>query len=262
MTDNALPVLDHPVAPRKVSFPGGQSSLGGYLFTPPGDGPHACMIDNHGSQLPPGSADLSHPQTAAVMMGWGYAYFFPHRAGYGDSPGVPLGEEVTAPRGTPEHDATMARRLRRENDDVIAALDYLQTLPDIAGGRIGVMGSSLGGIHTLLALARDARFRCGLDFSGGASQWAKHPIIRDMLIEAARELGAPVYLIQPENDFNVAPTRELGSLLDQLGKPFEATIFPAWGTDGAEAHRFCAAGQQVWAPKVAAFLARHLSGDC
>jgi hypothetical protein len=79
-----------------------------------------------------------------------------------------------------------------------------------------------------------------------------------MLLEAARKLTAPVFLIQPENDFNTAPTKEIGALLTELGKAHEAAIFPKWGTDGAAAHRFCAAGQQIWGPRVAAFIGRHL----
>lgn len=251
-------VEGHPVTPGPVTFPSGGHTLTGYLYLPAGDGPFPCVIDNHGSQLPPGTADLSHPQTAAFFGTLGCAYLFPHRAGYGDSPGTPLAEDVPAPRGTAEHDVQMAARLRRENDDVIAALDFAVARPELDRRRLVVMGSSLGGIHTLLALARDERWRCGLDFSGGASQWKAHPTIRNMLLEAARTLTAPVFLIQPENDFNTAPTREIDALLTELGKPHEAAIFPKWGTDGAEAHRFCAAGQQIWGPHVARFLERHL----
>ncbi|MBT3536016.1 MAG: hypothetical protein HN478_19190, partial [Rhodospirillaceae bacterium] len=95
-------------------------------------------------------------------------------------------------------------------------------------------------------------------FSGGASQWSGHPIIRNMLLDAAKNLTGPVFLIQPENDFNTAPTEEIGALLTELDKPHDAAIFPKWGTDGAEAHRFCAAGQQIWGPQVARFLERYL----
>jgi len=251
--------IDGPaITPAEVSFPSGGNDVAGFLFVPESDGPVPCLVDNHGSQLPPGTADLSHPQTAAFFMSLGYAYLFPHRAGYGNSAGAKLAEEVTAPRGTPEHDTQMSERLKRENDDVIAALDYLTTRPDIAAGRIAVMGSSLGGIHTLLALARDRRWRCGLDFSGGASQWKAHPKIKQMLLDAAAALTAPVILIQPENDFNTAPTEEISALLTELGKPHEAAIFPKWGTPGAEAHRFCATGQQIWGPMVAPFLEKYL----
>jgi len=251
--------IDGPaITPTEVTITSGAGALAGYLFLPEGDGPHPCVVDNHGSQLPPGTADLSHPQTAAFFLALGCAYLFPHRAGYGNSPGTPLARDVPAPRGTPEHDTQMAGRLARENDDVIAALDYLAARPDIDASRIVVMGSSLGGIHTLLALARDKRWRCGLDFSGGASQWKAHPTIKRMLLDAAAGLTAPVFLIQPENDFDTAPTVEIDALLTELGKPHQAAIFPKWGTDGAEAHRFCAAGQQIWGPLVAEFLKKYL----
>ncbi|MDA0652365.1 MAG: prolyl oligopeptidase family serine peptidase [Proteobacteria bacterium] len=251
--------IDGPaISPTEVSFPNGGTDLAGFLFVPESDNPVPCLVDNHGSQLPPGTADLSHPQTAAFFMSQGYAYLFPHRAGYGNSSGVKLAQEVTAPRGTPDHDEQMVKRLTQENRDVIASLDYLTTRPDIDAERIVVMGSSLGGIHTLLALAQDKRWRCGLDFSGGASQWKAHPKIKQMLLDAAAALTAPVMLIQPENDFNTAPTEEISALLTELGKPHEAAIFPKWGTPGAEAHRFCAAGQQIWGPMVAAFLEKYL----
>lgn len=251
--------IDGPaITPTEISFPGGGNDLAGFLFIPEGEGPVPCLVDNHGSQLPPGTSDLSHPQTAAFFLSLGYAYLFPHRAGYGNSSGTPLAQEVTAPRGTSDHDTQMVVRMKRENADVIASLDYLTTRPDIDADRIVVMGSSLGGIHTLLALAQDKRWRCGLDFSGGASQWKDHPKIRKMLLDAATSLTAPVCLIQPENDFNTAPTEEISALLTELGKPHEAAIFPEWGTPGAEAHRFCATGQQIWGPMVATFLEKYL----
>jgi dipeptidyl aminopeptidase/acylaminoacyl peptidase len=248
----------HAVTPEEIAFPGGGRTLAGYLYLPPGTGPFPCLIDNHGSQLPPGTADLSHPQTAAFFHTLGCAYLFPHRAGYGKSPGPRLEDDVPAPRGTADHDWQMSERLKRENDDVIAALEFALSRPEIDRRRVAVMGSSLGGIHTLLALARDRRWRCGLDFSGGASQWKAHPIIKAMLLDAARTLTQPVCLIQPENDFNIAPTVEISALLSRLGRPHDAAIFPKWGADGAEAHRFCAAGQQIWGARVAAFLDRYL----
>ena len=249
---------DYSMAPREVEFTGGAGILKGSLFLPPGDGPFPCVIDNHGSATPPGTTDLSHPQTAALFLSWGCVYLFPHRAGYGNSPGVVVGDEVPAPRGTAEHDEQMSERLVRENKDVIAALDYAIERDEIDAERVIVMGSSLGGIHTLLGLAADPRWRCGLDFSGGASQWAKHPKIKQILLDAALALTQPVCLIQPENDFNTAPTTEISALLEERGHAHKAKIFPPWGNAGPEAHRFCAAGQQIWGPFVHAFLKRYL----
>ena len=229
------------IVPKEVKFKANDGKLTGYLFMPPGKGPFPCVIDNHGSATPPGTTDLSHPQTAALFLSWGIAYMFPHRAGYGNSPGVPLSEEVTSERGTKAHDEQMSKRLEKENQDVIAA-----------------MGSSLGGIHTLLTLAADQRWRCGIDFSGGASQWAKHPKIKKMLLDATQKILTPLCLIQPANDFDIAPTREISSILRDRRHPHEAQIFSPWGVDGPEAHRFCAAGQQIWGPFVKQFLEKFL----
>ncbi|MGA0344962.1 MAG: alpha/beta hydrolase family protein [Alphaproteobacteria bacterium] len=143
---------------------------------------------------------------------------------------------------------------------MIAALDWLQDKDSIDNTRIAVMGSSLGGIHALLALSRDKRWKCGLDFSGGASQWNGHTKIRNILLQAAADLTKPVFLIQPENDFNTAPTMELAKILSLHGTPYRATIFPAWGVTGGEAHRFCATGQQIWGPEAKDFLGEFLWG--
>lgn len=253
-----LNLEDHSLKPTKVMFSGGQDKLAGYFFLPPGKGPFPCVIDNHGSAVPPGTTDLSHPQTAALFLSWGCAYLFPHRAGYGDSVGVPVTEAVPAPRGTEDHDQQMSERLVKENCDVIAALDFASAQSEIDSSRLVVMGSSLGGIHTLLALAADTRWRCGIDFSGGASQWAKHPKIKKLLLDAASILTQPIFLIQPKNDFNIGPTNELSELLERRSHTHTAKLFQPWGTDGAEAHRFCAAGQQIWGPDVKRFLSEHL----
>lgn len=245
-------------SPQTINFSSQGKNLTGYFYVPAGTGPFPCIVDNHGSQLPKGSADLSHPQTAAFFQALGYAYLFPHRAGYGESEGIPLYEEVSAQRGTSSHDDQLSERLERENQDVIAALDWLQDKDSIDSTRIAVMGSSLGGIHALLALSRDKRWKCGLDFSGGASQWRDHTKIRNILQQAAADLTKPVFLIQPENDFNTAPTKELAKILSLHDIPHRATIFPAWGVAGGEAHRFCANGQQIWGPEAKDFLEEFL----
>ena len=57
---------------------------------------------------------------------------------------------------------------------------------------------------------------------------------------------------------NIAPTREIANLLTSLAQPYEARIFPAWGVNANEAHRFASAGSQIWGPYVQAFLAKYL----
>ena len=107
----------------------------------------------------------------------------------------------------------------------ISLLDFLQDQPEIDGGRIGVMGSSLGGILSLLAVALDPRWRCAVDFSGGASQWAKHRGCREMMLEAARNLHAPALSsghAEPNDSIRVN---------DEMSSPERVTIqeFPLSG---------------------------------
>jgi fermentation-respiration switch protein FrsA (DUF1100 family) len=48
----------------------------------------------------------------------------------------------------------------REPDDALAAVDWLQGRPDMAGMPVGLLGFSMGGVAGLLAAARDERIRC------------------------------------------------------------------------------------------------------
>ena len=95
--------------------------LAGFLFLPPGEGPFPAMVINHGSSIQQGSDEPCRPGIAALLNSWGIACLMPNRRGYGNSPGVPWREEVSAPFGTPEYDKALATRLDGESDDVVAA---------------------------------------------------------------------------------------------------------------------------------------------
>jgi dipeptidyl aminopeptidase/acylaminoacyl peptidase len=263
--DGGTPVAAHaavrPIVPRVVTFKGGGAAgldLTGYLYLPPGTGPFPCVVTNHGSTIHQGTTDVCRPAMAAVLLSWGYASFLPHRAGYGNSPGVPWRQEVTGDFGTPEYDAQLARRLDRESDDVVAALDHLTGLAGIDARRVAVLGSSFGGTVSLLAAAKTDRFACAVDFAGAAMNWERTPTLRATMLDAARRLRVPIALIQAENDYSVAPTRELGAELERLGRPHESMVFPAFGLTPDEGHTFAGNGSMVWGPMVRAFLDRWL----
>ena len=247
-----------PIVPRELTFPSGPYRLAGYLYTPPGPGPFPCLITNHGSTIHQGTTDVCRPGMAAVLLGWGYASFLPHRRGYGNSPGPAWRAEVSAEFGTPEYDQALAQRLDWESDDVVAALDFLATRPEIETGRVGVLGSSFGGAVTLLAAAKADRVRCAIDFAGAAMNWERTPTLRATMLAAARRLRVPISLIQAENDYSTAPTRELAAELERLGKPHQARIFPPFGLTRDEGHLFAGNGAMIWGREVRAFLARWL----
>ncbi len=248
----------HPIVPREVTFETGRGRLAGFLFLPPGEGPFPGMVANHGSGVHQGTTDRCRPSVAAWLLSLGIACFLPHRWGYGDSPGIPWRQEVTAEPGTGAYDLQLAGRLSREADDVAAALGFLQGVPEIVGDRVGVMGSSFGGTVSLLAASRCAGFRCAVNFAGAAMNWDRAPVLRQTMIDAALALTQPIFLIQAANDYSTAPTLELAASLGKAGKPHQAKVFPGFGASHDEGHFFERLGPQVWGPDIRGFLERYL----
>jgi uncharacterized protein len=53
-----------------------------------------------------------------------------------------------------------------ESVDLVSAVDYLMTRPDVDHNRIGALGISLGGATSIMAAARDPRIKALVDDSG------------------------------------------------------------------------------------------------
>jgi dienelactone hydrolase len=257
---DAEPDAARPVVPAEVHVQRDEGMLAAYLYLPAGAGPFPGLVLNHGSTIHPGTSDFCRPGTAAVLTAWGYAVLLPHRRGYGNSAGLTWRQEVTAELGTAEYDRALAVRLGHEADDVVAAVDWLGARPEVVAGRMGVIGSSFGGIVSLLAAARCPRLRCAVDFAGAAMNWERTPTLRATMLEAARRLAVPIALVQSENDYSTAPTRELAAELLRLGKPHAARVFPSFGLTADEGHLFFQNGAPIWGPWVRAFLERWLEG--
>jgi len=251
-------LTDLAIVPEEVRFRSTEHELVGYLYRPPGPGPFPCMITNHGSGINQGTQDACRPGTAALLMSWGIASFLPHRRGYGNSPGRAWRTEVSAEFGTAEYDTQLVRRLDDEADDVVAALHMLLTQPDIVSEHIGVMGSSFGGVTTLLAAAKSDRFRCAVEFAGAAMNWERTPTLRARMLEAAKALSHPIFFIQAANDYSIGPTLALAQSLEGTGKTVESKIYPQWGLTREEGHLFESRGQMIWGADVRWFLERWL----
>ncbi|MGE0005183.1 MAG: alpha/beta hydrolase family protein [Parvibaculaceae bacterium] len=247
-----------PVAPREIGFSNAGYELKGYLFLPPGEGPFPAMICNHGSGIDKGTFDVCRPGAAALLASWGIASFLPHRRGYGNSTGPGWREEASAEFGTPEYDAQVSARLDRESDDVVAALSVIAEMPEIRQDHIGVMGSSFGGINTLLSAAKAPRFRCAVEFAGAAMNWERTPALRRLMTEAALRLTRPIFFIQAGNDYSTRPTSELAAALAPTGKTVWSRIYPAFGLTPMEGHLFESTGSRLWADDVRVFLERFL----
>jgi carboxymethylenebutenolidase len=254
----ALELRGHSLAPRELAFRSGANLLKGYLFLPPGPGPFPCMISNHGSSIAQGTLDVCRPGSAALLMSWGIASFLPHRHGYGNSAGPAWRSEVTATTGTPDYDAQLAARLERESGDVLAALDCVRGREEIRPDRIGVMGSSFGGVNALIAAAKTDGFRCVVEFAGAAMNWEIAPTLRGKMLDAARKAAPPIFFIQAANDYSTAPTLALAAARQAAGKPVQSAIYPAFGANAEEGHFLEKYGFALWGDDVCRFLERYL----
>lgn len=247
------------VAPyTPVFYPSGDLQIQAYLYKPSGDGPFPVVIYNHGARH--GRERNLVPQQ---HIGWlltraGYAVLVSERRGYGRSDGATWAEEVGGRK------ARVVPRLQEETGDVLAALDYLRTLPFVDMKRVGIMGWSFGGIVTLFSISRSSAFSVAIPQAGGALTWDGNPDVRSALIAAAEKATTPTLLMIAQNDRTTAPVTALAEIFKRRGVPHRAVIYPPFAPrrsdpDTPPGHRiFSEEGMNIWQNDALEFLGRYL----
>jgi fermentation-respiration switch protein FrsA (DUF1100 family) len=114
--------------PRQPDESGRLDGIAWSMFLPDGDGPWPAVIVLHGA----GSRKENHADYARAAVAHGLAALTFDNRGHGETEG-PLGDGVV--------------------DDLRALAAWLAARPEIDGGRIGVRGSSLGGLLAIHAAA-------------------------------------------------------------------------------------------------------------
>jgi len=238
--------------PEEVVFRSGGRQLHGFLWKPEGTGPFPAILWNHGSERLPGS----QPTLAAFYTAHSYVFFVPHRRGQGrsPSPGDYIQDLVAqAPPG--ERARRMVELQEAEVNDVVAALNYLKSQPYVDSGRIAISGCSYGGIETLLTGERDVGVKALVPFAPGAMSWEQNVPLQDRLIRAIDLAKAPIFLIQAQNDYSLAPSHALTKEANKKHKDFQSKIYPNFGSSHQDGHwGFCSTATDVWGDDVLAFL--------
>src|SRR6266700_5060627 len=252
-----LPAAGRAVAqsnPQEVVFPSVGRQLHGFLWKPEGSGPFRAIVWNHGSEKLPGS----QPALANFYTAHSYVFFVPHRRGQGRSPGDYIQDQI-AQAPPSERARRMVELQQAEVEDVIASLNYLKSRPFVDPARIAISGCSYGGIQTLLAGERDLGVKALVPFAPGAMSWEHNPPLQERLKEAVAHAKAPIFLLQAENDFNLAPSHELSKEAKKNNVDFQSKIYPAVGSSHEDGHgKFCAITTDVWSKDVLAFLEAHM----
>jgi carboxymethylenebutenolidase len=209
------------------------------------------VVFNHGSEPMPGA----RRDEAVFYVPHGFVLFVPHRRGQGRSSDA--GEYI----GRLSDPARIVEELVAQTDDVMAAVEYVDSLPYVDPTRVAVTGCSYGGIVTLLAAERGTGVEAAVDFAGGAMSWARSPELQARMKQAARAARAPVLFIQAENDFDTTPSRVLGDEMRSAGKAARVRIFPPNGSTRQEGHHLCyGAENPAWGDEVLSFLRTAGSG--
>ncbi len=141
---------------ERVDFRSRGARCAAWLTLPPGPGPHPAVVLLHGLGA---THDMMLPQYEQHFAAAGIATLAFDYRNTGASDGEPR-----------QHISTRAQR-----HDVAAALAHLKTRPEIDSGRIGLWGTSLGGMNAIrVAATRDdvavAVVQCPIAHGPGAAR--------------------------------------------------------------------------------------------
>lgn len=239
---------------QTVTYRNGDLELRGFLYRPQGPGPFPVVVYNHGSEK-----NLAYIDRLALpFVRQGYAFFAPNRRGHGRSPGNYILDELNTLSGA-EWSRALVRLHEEQLSDQLAGVAFLKTQPFVDTSRMAVFGWSFGGIQTMLAVERsEIGYRAAVNCAGAAQTWNNSPDLRARLLKAAQNAAMPVFYIQAQNDTSDSALQALSEEMRKAGKPYQAKVFPAFGTSAQDGHSFCALGAEVWGPEVFAFFAKAL----
>lgn len=240
--------------PEALTFPSAGLQLKAHLHRPDGAGPFPAIVVNHGSGL----EQDSKPGVARLLTDAGYLVFIPYRRGYAGSPGQVRTQAVRVQAGEAGYGELVARRLLAESDDVLAALRFVRARSDVDPARTAVLGSSYGGINSILAAGRDPELRACVAFAAAAMTWKYAPEVQDLLLRHIDSARCPFLFLQAENDFDLAPSAAFAERCRARGHPHVRHLFPPFGVTEMEAHQIWIHAPYLWAPVVLPFLTSYL----
>ena len=254
-----------PVAPQPYQdafYPSGSLRIQVHIFKPAAEGPFPAVIYNHGSRAGRERIPVPFTYIAARLAAEGYVVLVPERRGYGLSDGEPFSEALGRDRGP-----RFVSRMREETDDVLAAAEFLKTLPYADTKRVAIMGWSLGGIVSVFAASRSPFFSAVIDQAGAALTWDSSPEMRRAMKESAAQIRVPLLAMDAENDRTVDAVKAVVSEIEKSKGVAKLIVYPKFSpsepTGGvAPGHLiFGREGVEIWAGDVRQFLAEHLSGN-
>lgn len=240
-------------------YPSGKLKIEAYVFKPEGVGPFPVVIYTHGSR--PGHEREERPfaYVGELLARSGYVVVVPERRGYGKSDGATFGETVGENRGP-----RFVTRVQEETGDMLAAVEFANTLPYAETKRMVVMGWSFGGIVSVFGASRSAAFRAVVDQAGAALTWDRSVPMQAALKEAAGKIRIPLLGMVARNDRTTESVKAVAREAEKHGATARLIVYPPFSPQDAAGvapgHMiFGREGWQIWEGDVKEFLANNLS---
>ena len=252
---------DHvPGGPDTVVVQSGTVKLHALLWHPGGHGPFPAVLFNHGSGNTPENQAAQAATVGPIFAKHGDVLLFVYRRGSGLSAdqgrsAIDLMNRELATYGQDARNKLQLELLQTDQlTDALAALAYLRALPEVDTHRVAVAGHSFGASLTLLIAERDSALRAAIAFSGSTASWDHSPQLRARLIEAVGRTTAPIFFIEAQNDYSIAPAKTLSAEMERLGKPYRIKIYPPVGQTAEDGHGFIFLRVGAWEHDVFDFL--------
>jgi len=242
-----------------VFYPSGKLKIEAYVYKPEGAGPFPVVVYNHGSRVEHDREEVPFIYVGSMLMASGYVVVVPERRGYGKSDGQTFGQAIGEDRGP-----RFVRRVQEETDDVLAAVEFVKTLPYVDSTRMGVMGWSFGGITSVFAASRSEVFRVVIDQAGAALTWDRSPEMQKALKEAAGRVRVPLLGMVAENDRTTESVKAVVRQAEGHGTTAKLIVYPKFTPQESggvtPGHMiFGREGWQIWEADVKGFLAKQLA---
>jgi dienelactone hydrolase len=88
------------------------------------------------------------------------------------------------PASITDSDDQLVSALRAELRDVLAAVNWVAECSEVDSQRIVMLGSSFGGVLTVLALGENTQLRAGVSFAGPSMTWPDAPALQQVMLAA------------------------------------------------------------------------------
>ena len=227
--------------------------LQGCIYKPATKGPFPTVvfIQNAIKPLPTQGAIDPLPELGKFYTSRGYALFLPGRH---NLKSADEGKSTEKPKANPT-EKEFIEGYEQQAETIFAGIVTLKAQDYVDTRRIFVTGYGSGGTISLFLAEKDVDVRGYVVFSPAASLWKQMPLLQTRLKTSVRNAKAPIYLIQPLNDFGLEPTEVLGKELDLKGAPNQNKVFASYGKNATEANGFAIHAPDVWGPDVLSFFA-------